>query len=228
MPGESAAVAELREQLAVVLGALAQRDEVIAQLGAELAVVAAENAELRRQLGQNSRNSSKPPSSDGLAKPVPRSLRKRGARKHGGQDGHPGSTLAPVAAPDEVIAHEPGCCGGCGEGLSGAPETGREHRQVVDLPSITPRGGGEEEIRTAGGGRATARKLDAAKSTPLEPVLSLREADVAPLKPNRFAKVTIPRIPHQAISKPPARVGGTSRGPRRTPKWRFFQRTAVL
>ena len=83
---ESAAVAELREQLAVVLGALAQRDAVIGELRAELAAAAAEISELRRQLGQNSRNSSKPPSSYGLAKPAPRSLRKRGARKPGGQD----------------------------------------------------------------------------------------------------------------------------------------------
>ena len=112
MPEESAAVVELREQLAVVAGALAQRDAVIGQLRGELAAAAAEIAELRRQLGQNSRNSSKPPSSDGLAKPAPRSLRKQGARKPGGQDGHPGSTLAPVAVPDEVIAHEPGCCRG--------------------------------------------------------------------------------------------------------------------
>jgi predicted acyl esterase len=40
--------------------------------------------------------------------------------------------------------------------------------------------------------RGNERKLDAAKSTPLEPVLSLREADVAPLPPNRFVEVTIP------------------------------------
>lgn len=83
-----------------------------------------ENAELRRQLGQNSRNSSKPPSSDGLAKPTPRSLRPRGARKPGGQDGHPGTTLAPVAIPDAVIAHEPGRCRGCGTDLSDAAEVG--------------------------------------------------------------------------------------------------------
>jgi hypothetical protein len=61
----------LREQLAVVLGALAQRDAVIGELRAELAAAAAEISELRRQLGQNSRNSSKPPSSDGLAKLAP-------------------------------------------------------------------------------------------------------------------------------------------------------------
>lgn len=139
MPDESAAVAELREQLAVLLGALAQRDAVIGELRAELVAAAAEIAELRRQLGQNSRNSSKPPSSDGLAKPAPRSLRRRGARKPGGQDGHPGSTLAPVAVPNEVIPHEPGCCRGCGLDLSGAPEVGREHRQVFDIPPISVR-----------------------------------------------------------------------------------------
>lgn len=115
-------MAELREQLAMVLVALAQRDELIGQLRAELTAATAEIAELRRQLGQNSRNSSKPSSSDGLAKPAPRSLRRRGARKPGGQDGHPGSTLAPVATPDEVITHEPGCCRGCGDDLAGAPE----------------------------------------------------------------------------------------------------------
>jgi len=60
----------------------------------------AENAELRRQLGLNSRNSSKPPSTDGLAKPVPKSLRGRSGRKPGGQPGHLGSRLEQVSAPD--------------------------------------------------------------------------------------------------------------------------------
>jgi transposase len=146
VPDEPAAVVELREQLvelreqlAVVLGALAQRDTVIEGLRGELAVANAEIAELRRQLGQSSRNSSKPPSSDGLAKPAPRSLRRRGARKPGGQDGHPGSTLAPVAVADTYVAHEPGCCRGCGDDLAGALEVGREARQVFDLPAVRPR-----------------------------------------------------------------------------------------
>jgi transposase len=115
------------EQLAAVVAAQAER---IAQLQAEI-------AELRRQLRQNSRNSSKPPSSDSpVAKPAPKSLRGKSGRKPGGQKGHPGSTLAQVAEPDETLRHEPGSCGGCGGDLAGAPEVGVERRQVFDLPPM--------------------------------------------------------------------------------------------
>jgi predicted acyl esterase len=51
---------------------------------------------------------------------------------------------------------------------------------------------GKETFVQGGWVRGNARKLDAAKSTPLEPVLSLREADVSPLPSNKFVKVTIP------------------------------------
>jgi uncharacterized protein len=51
---------------------------------------------------------------------------------------------------------------------------------------------GKETFVQNGWVRANERKLDAAKSTPLEPVLSLRAADVSPMPANRFAQVTIP------------------------------------
>src|SRR5918997_324177 len=108
-------------------------------LSAELGAARVRISELEARLGQSSRNSSKPPSSDGLAKPAPKSLRKRSSRKPGGQAGHPGSTLTPVAIPDEVITHEPDWCRGCGDGLGGTPEVGREHRQVFDIPPISVR-----------------------------------------------------------------------------------------
>src|SRR4051794_12063944 len=86
----------------------------------------------------NSTNSSKPPSSDSpFTKPTPKSLRRKSGRKPGGQPGHPGSTLALVADPNERQRHEPGPCTGCGACLADAPEVGMERRQVFDLPPMT-------------------------------------------------------------------------------------------
>ncbi len=100
----------------------------------------AEVGELRRQLGQNSRNSSRPPSSDSpFVKPAPRSLRRKSGRKPGGQQGHPGSTLALVSDPNERLRCEPGPCVGCGGDLADAPEVGVERRQVFDLPPMRVR-----------------------------------------------------------------------------------------
>jgi transposase len=118
------------EELAALVVRQAER---IDQLEAEV-------AELKRQLGQNSRNSSRPPSSDSpFTKPAPKSLRRKSGRKPGGQPGHPGSTLALVEDPNERKRHEPGACSGCGAGLADAPEVGVERRQVFDLPPISVR-----------------------------------------------------------------------------------------
>jgi transposase len=123
-------VASLRQELADALGALA---ETRAELGRARERI----AELEARLKQNSRNSSQPPSSEGLTKPPrPRSLRKKTGRKPGGQDGHEGTTLAQVARPDRQVRHEPGCCSRCGAALAGLPVTGVERRQVFDLPPV--------------------------------------------------------------------------------------------
>ena len=117
-----------------------EQARVIAELRVRVAALEAENAELKRRLGMNSTNSSKPPSSDSpFTKPAPKSLRRRSGRKPGGQAGHPGSTLALVDNPNERRRHEPGSCTGCGEDLAGAPEVGMERRQVFDLPPMTVR-----------------------------------------------------------------------------------------
>lgn len=161
MPG-TPSVEELYERLT-------QRDALIEALSAELGRARVRIAELEARLGQTSRNSSKPPSSDGLAKPAPRSLRKRGARKAGGQDGHPGSTLAPVVTPDEVIAHEPACCRGCGNGLGAAPEVGRRHRQVFDIPPISVRVTEHQLItRRCGCGTATSAEAPDGVTAPVQ------------------------------------------------------------
>jgi transposase len=109
---------------------------LVVSLRRELAEARERIAELEARLRQNPRNSSQPPSSEGLAKPAPRSLRKKSGRRPGGQDGHKGMTLAQVARPDREIRHEPACCGRCGAGLAGRPVTAAERRQVFDLPPV--------------------------------------------------------------------------------------------
>ena len=69
--------------------------------------------ELKEQLNKNSKNSSKPPSSDGFKKPTPKSLRKSSGKKVGGQDGHQGTHLAVISDPDEIVKHMPSACEGC-------------------------------------------------------------------------------------------------------------------
>lgn len=90
--------------------------------------------ELEARLGMNSRNSSKPPSSDGYQKPAPRSLREKSGRKPGGQAGHKGETLKMSETPDETIVHRPAQCEACGQSLDGVVATEVDRRQVFDLP----------------------------------------------------------------------------------------------
>lgn len=122
-----------------LLERLARLEARIVELERDNAVLRAENADLRARLGQDSSNSSRPPSSDGLAKPAPKSLRKRSGRRPGGQPGHEGRTLRQVTDPHERVEHEPAGCGGCGQGLAAAPVTGVVVRQVFDLPDIAVR-----------------------------------------------------------------------------------------
>ncbi|MET8535084.1 IS66 family transposase [Streptomyces sp. NPDC005065] len=107
---------------------------LVVELRSELAQARARIADLEAQLGQNSTNSSKPPSSDGLAKPAPKSLRGKSGRGPGRPKGQPGATLYQVETPDETFTHRPGPCTGCGADLSEAPVVGVERRQVFDLP----------------------------------------------------------------------------------------------
>ncbi len=90
--------------------------------------------DLETQLSKNSRNSSKPPSSDGYQKPSPKSLRPVSGKKPGGQPGHEGRTLEKVECPDHVIEHKLERCPESGIKLSDRDIVGSVSRQVFELP----------------------------------------------------------------------------------------------
>ena len=87
--------------------------DLVVALRAHIVRQDARIADLERQVAATSRNSSKPPSCDGLGNPNPKSLRGKSGRKPGGR--------------------------GCGAGLAHAPEVGLARRQVFDLPPIAIR-----------------------------------------------------------------------------------------
>lgn len=92
---------------------------------------------LQEQLGKNSRNSSRPPSSDPPQPPRPRRL--RGQRRRGGQPGHPGHTrlLVPEAEVDAVVVLKPEQCQACQAPLAGDDPAPFRH-QVIEIPPLKP------------------------------------------------------------------------------------------
>ena len=147
------------ERIAQLEKALADRDAILANRDATLADRDAENErlisevkrltevveELKRQLGQDSSNSSKPPSSD---TPESRNKRKQarkdrnsgGKRKRGGQKGHKGHrrVLLPESEVDELINLYPTECENCWEALPQLPDPCAKRHQVTELPPVTP------------------------------------------------------------------------------------------
>ena len=73
----------------------------------------------------DSRTTHAPPSSD--PRPKPRSRRVRSGKKSGGQPGHPGHSLEPVATPNVVLRHSVTTCTHC--------ETDLRHQPVADITS---------------------------------------------------------------------------------------------
>jgi hypothetical protein len=81
---------------------------------------------------------------------------------------------------------------------------------------------GKETFVQNGWVRGSERKLDAEKSTPLEPVLSLREADDSPMPPDQFVPVTIPLYYEGHAYRAGSRIRVTIAAPNGTqPIWAF-------
>ena len=112
------------------------QQSVIQQQQAEIDSLTARVKELEDRLATNSRNSSKPPSSDGFTKQT-RSLRQASSKKSGAQSAHKGKTLALVDTPDSQLIHLPVQCARCGGSLlDAAAQLCPERRQVFELPPL--------------------------------------------------------------------------------------------
>jgi predicted acyl esterase len=96
----------------------------------------------------------------------------------------------------------------------------------VDLQATVSevRPDGKETFVQNGWLRGNERKLDAEKSTPLEPVLSLRESDVSPLPADQFVEATIPLYYEGHVYRAGSRIRVTIAAPNGTqPIWAFDQ-----
>lgn len=133
-------VKNLSSQITMLNAEITSLNTEITSLNTKLANVESENKKLSSRLGElearlnkNSRNSSKPPSSDGLRK-KPKNNRTSSGKRTGGQEGHEGNTLEKSEAPDVVKDLSPKQCE-CGRCLLGLEGTVRI-RQVFELPEI--------------------------------------------------------------------------------------------
>jgi transposase len=129
-------VGECANRIARLENMVAERDAVIVELTGRI-------EGLEERSGLTSRNSSKPPSSDGLSKPstasTPQGSRSTSDRKPGKQKGGAGFGLKHVANPNTVVVHDVKKCSGCGDLLQGVVEpVWVEKRQVFDVPVVEP------------------------------------------------------------------------------------------
>jgi len=121
-----------------LLALVASLRKELEETRAELAAARAENVELRARLGQDSGNSSKPPSSDPPSATRPKG-KSRGRRKRGGQQGHQAHFAAVPGHVDQVHQYRAKTCEHCQGDLTDGELTGSSVSHFVyELPEIRP------------------------------------------------------------------------------------------
>ena len=146
-------IAELEKHVERQEKQIGEQEKQIGEQAQEIAEAEKKIADLERQLAlrqRNSTNSSKPPSSDGLAGPQrrrgrPQKKKTQRRRKPGGQKGHPGHfrSLVPVEQVQHVVDLFPDQCQGCQQLLPADPAERRtegepRRHQVTELPPLQP------------------------------------------------------------------------------------------
>lgn len=110
--------------------------QLIYKLNRRVTNLEAKLAELENQKSKNSQNSSKPPSSDGLHKPKPKSQRTKSGKKQGGQTGHAGATLEFISTTETPVRHSPDTCEHCLKSLLSGTVKKTERRQQIEIETI--------------------------------------------------------------------------------------------
>ncbi|KAF0170080.1 MAG: transposase [Caulobacteraceae bacterium] len=134
-------IAELEAELAAKDAIIAEQAVRIAVLEQQVAVLTEQVARLSELLGQSSRNSHKPPSSDGPAAREERNQnKKKSSRGRGGQPGHQGNRrhLLPPAEVDQFVELFPPQCKNCWEPLPQVPDESPRRYQHTELPPVKP------------------------------------------------------------------------------------------
>lgn len=130
MPTAEERISKLEAQVAKLLDVVASRDAEIVQLKARV-------ADLETQLGQNSNNSHKPPSSDAPGTRPPKPPK---GRKRGGQPGHKGHRreLLPPEKVTRTTVVKPKACNCCGSSRLDESAAAPRVHQVLEVPPIAP------------------------------------------------------------------------------------------
>jgi transposase len=135
-------IAELEAALAASEARNAAKDARIAELEQRVAELSKQLAELAEKLGQNSRNSHRPPSSD---PPAARRQRRgkgksKSQRKRGAQPGHRPAQrgLLPPEEVDETVHLFPSHCEGCAKPLPEVPDANAMRFEVTEVPLVKP------------------------------------------------------------------------------------------
>jgi len=111
--------------------------EFVLELIARVQRLETELSNLRERVNRNSRNSSKPPSSDGPDVPPKPGNQSQSKRKRGAQPGHRGTTrkLVPIEQVKESHDVKPEICRQCGHTLEGQDPEPYRH-QVTEIPPV--------------------------------------------------------------------------------------------
>src|SRR6266852_2967720 len=126
-------VAQRDERIQQLEATLEQQSILMQQMQTHIGSLTQQVQVLQERQARDSHNSSLPPASDRFTRKT-KSLRKKSEKKAGGQEGHPGTSLAWSSLPDEIVEQSVEQCEACQHDLRAVAACQVERRQVHDVP----------------------------------------------------------------------------------------------